>query len=171
MPDSSVAPVIVMGVQGSGKSTIGALLAEALSVPFIDGDDLHTPQAKAKMASGFPLDDSDREPWLRTIAHTIAEHQVQGNNIVVACSALKKKYRDAMRSIVPELTFVHLNGVQDLIAQRLSHREHEYMPTTLLDSQYGTLEPLSPQEQGFVVDVTDGPDDVVRLITSQLGQR
>lgn len=170
MADSNVAPIIVMGVQGSGKSTIGALLASALAVPFIDGDDLHTPQAKAKMASGHPLNDDDRAPWLAAIAHTIAEHQHHGDNIVVACSALKKTYRDAMRSIVPTLTFVHLAGGQELIAERLSHRDHEYMPTTLLDSQYETLEPLSPQEQGFVVDVTDGPDDVVRSITTQLGQ-
>jgi gluconokinase len=168
---NSSRPIIVMGVQGSGKSTIGRDLAASQGRRFIDGDDLHTPEAKAKMASGHPLTDDDRRPWLTHIAQVIAEALESGEAIVVACSALKRQYRDLMREIVPSLLFVHLSGSQQLIAERLSHRNHEYMPQTLLDSQFATLEPLEVDEAGAVVDLSQTPDEIVGCIKKETGQR
>ncbi|WP_198295460.1 MULTISPECIES: gluconokinase [unclassified Diaminobutyricimonas] len=168
---NSPRPIIVMGVQGSGKSTIGRDLAASLDRRFIDGDDLHTPEAKAKMASGHPLTDDDRRPWLTRIAQTIADALVTGDSIIVACSALKRQYRDLMRQIVPSLLFVHLSGSQELIAERLSQRNHEYMPQTLLDSQFATLEPLEADEAGAVVDLSRTPDEIVGRIKKETGQR
>ncbi|MCU1636418.1 MAG: gluconokinase [Cryobacterium sp.] len=171
MTDETDRPIVVMGVQGSGKSTVGRGLAEALGKRFIDGDDLHTAAAKAKMASGNSLTDDDRLPWLTRIAETIAAALEEGESVVVACSALKRRYRDLMRSIVPTLHFAQLEGSQGLIAERLSRRNHEYMPTALLDSQFATLEPLSADEAGMRIDLTRTPDDIVRLITENIGQR
>jgi gluconokinase len=164
-------PIIVMGVQGSGKSTIGRDLAASLDRRFIDGDDLHTPEAKAKMASGHPLTDEDRRPWLTRIAQTIADALENGDAIIVACSALKRQYRDLMRQIVPSLAFAHLSGSQELIAARLSQRNHEYMPQALLDSQFATLEPLEADEAGAVVDLSQTPDEIVGRIKKEIGQR
>jgi gluconokinase len=167
----TVPPLVVMGVQGSGKSTIGRLLAEKQSLRFIDGDDLHSAEAKAKMASGHPLTDSDRLPWLRRIAQIMADAQAAGESIVVACSALKLSYRNLMRDIVPGLVFAELYGDQTLVAERLSQRNHEYMPTNLLDSQFATLEPLTADEAGLRVSLTMSPDDIVGAITESNGQR
>jgi gluconokinase len=168
---NSPRPIIVMGVQGSGKSTIGRDLAASLDRRFIDGDDLHTPGAKAKMASGHPLTDDDRRPWLTRIAQVIAEALESGEAIIVACSALKRQYRDLMRQIVPSLMFVHLSGSQQLIAERLSHRNHEYMPQALLDSQFATLEPLEGDEAGAVVDLSHTPGEIVGRIKKEIGPR
>lgn len=164
-------PTVVMGVQGCGKSTIGQLLAESRGVRFIDGDDLHTREAKAKMASGHPLTDADRLPWLTLIAETMAAALAAGESTVVACSALKRSYRDLMRAIVPSLVFAELFGDQSLVAERLSHRNHEYMPTNLLDSQFATLEPLAADEAGLRVSLTKTPDEIVGAITESDGQR
>ncbi|KFF60492.1 transferase [Cryobacterium sp. MLB-32] len=150
-----------MGVQGCGKSTVGRQLAEALGMLFEDGDDLHTAEARAKMASGHPLTDADRIPWLARIAEGIAESVGRGEPMVVACSALKRSYRDLMRAVAPTLMFVELFGDQALIAERLTHRNHEYMPPTLLDSQFAALEPLAADEAGVRVDLTNTPDDIV----------
>ena len=168
---SPVPPIVVMGVQGSGKSTVGRLLAEKLGVPFIDGDDLHSSAAKAKMASGHPLTDADRLPWLTRIAETMAAALDDGDSMVVACSALKRSYRDLMRSIVAGLVFAELHGDQALVAERLSHRNHEYMPTHLLDSQFATLEPLAADEAGLRVSTTKTPDEIVGAITESNGRR
>jgi gluconokinase len=168
---NSPRPIVVMGVQGSGKSTIGLGLAASLDRRFIDGDDLHTPEAKAKMASGHPLTDDDRRPWLTRIAQVIAEALESGEAIIVACSALKRQYRDLMRQVVPSLLFVHLHGSQQLVAERLSHRNHEYMPQALLDSQFATLEPLEGDEAGAVVDLSQTPDEIVGRIKKEIGQR
>jgi gluconokinase len=168
---ASVPPIVVMGVQGSGKSTVGRLLADELGLRFLDGDDLHSSAAKAKMASGHPLTDADRLPWLTRIAETIATALDAGETAVVACSALKRSYRDLMRDIVPGLVFAELYGDQSLVAERLSHRNHEYMPTHLLDSQFATLEPLAADEAGLRVSLTKTPDEIVGAITESNGRR
>ena len=169
MSDETQYPLCVMGVQGSGKSTIGRSLAAALGLRFFDGDDLHSVEAKAKMASGHPLTDEDRLPWLTRIAEVIADAASHGEPIVVACSALKRSYRDLMRETVPTLYFAQLEGSQALIAERLSHRNHEYMPPTLLDSQFAALEPLASDETGTRVSLTLSPDEIVAEIMKEIG--
>lgn len=147
-------PLVVMGVQGSGKSTAGQAVAARLGLPFLDGDHLHPVSNKAKMASGHPLTDEDREPWLRAIGRELAAGLEKGTPIVVACSALKRQYRDLIRSYAPDTQFIHLEGSRELIAERLSRRDHEYMPPTLLDSQFATLEPLGEDEAGIRLSIT-----------------
>ncbi|WP_308471599.1 gluconokinase [Pseudoclavibacter sp. Z016] len=161
-------PMVVMGVQGTGKTTIGSALATRLDVTFIDSDDLHPPANKAKMAAGNPLDDEDRVPWLKVIGETIAANAAEGRVTIVACSALKRWYRELLRSSVPELRFIHLSGQRDLVASRLATRQHEFMPTTLLDSQFEVLEPLAPWEAGVVVPVADTPAEIVDAIVAYL---
>jgi len=157
-----------MGVQGSGKSTAGRVTAARLGLPFIDGDDLHPPGNKAKMAAGNPLTDEDREPWLTVIGQTLAEGMEQGEARVIACSALKRRYRDLIRFFAPTVQFVHLDGPQELIAARLSQRNHEYMPPALLDSQFATLEPLQSDEPGMRLDVTLSPEDIAEAVADAL---
>ncbi|MCC3273349.1 gluconokinase [Arthrobacter zhangbolii] len=166
-----VPPLIVMGVQGCGKSTSGRAIAEALSLPFIDGDDLHPLSNKAKMASGHPLTDADREPWLAAIGTALAEGLSRGQSTVIACSALKRRYRDLIRSFAPRTRFVHLAGNRGLIAERLSHRNHEYMPPALLDSQFETLEPLEADEAGIPVDINLTPEEIAAVVATALTSR
>lgn len=165
---ASTPPLIVMGVSGSGKSTIGTALAAALGIEFIDGDDLHPSANKAKMAAGNPLNDEDRAPWLEIIAERIGSELTDGRPIVVACSSLKRKYRDQLVSYAPSTVFVHLTGERAIISERQSHRVHEYMPNTLLDSQFSTLEPLQSDERKIIVDLTLTPEEIVSFVTSQL---
>jgi gluconokinase len=153
MPHPSI---IVMGVSGSGKSTVGALLATRLGLPFIDGDDLHPQANKQKMAAGIPLDDADRAPWLDTIAAALARAPV-----VVACSALKRRYRDRLRANAPHVQFIYLAGLPDLLAQRLSTRSHEFMPPELLESQLAILEPPGSDENAFTVNIQLSPEGIV----------
>lgn len=161
MPFSQPAPlVVVMGVSGSGKSTVGAALAQRLRVPFVDGDDLHPPANIAKMAAGVPLDDRDRHPWLEAIGEWLAEHDAQGG--VVGCSALKRKYRDQLRHHAHRVRFVHLHGTRAVIEARQATRPGHFMPASLLTSQFATLEPLSPDEDGLVVDVDQPVDEIVQ---------
>jgi gluconokinase len=168
------APIVVMGVQGCGKSTVGRALADSLGLRFVDGDDLHSREARAKMASGHPLTDDDRLPWLARVAETVAaavaplENGAAGEPIVIACSALKRSYRDLMRAIVPSLAFMELYGSQALVAERLTHRNHAYMPPTLLDSQFEALEPLAADEAGARIDFAHSPDAIVGLILTRL---
>ena len=151
-------PLVVMGVSGTGKSTIGAALAERLRVPFEDADDLHPRANLEKMSRGEPLDDHDRFPWLERIGAWLADHADGG---VIACSALKRHYRDQLRHHCPRVGFVHLSGDRDLVERRQAGRAGHFMPSSLLSSQYETLEPLQPDEGGHVVDVADSVDDVV----------
>ncbi len=153
-----------MGVSGSGKTVTGSRLAAALDRPFIDADDLHPPANKQKMAQGIPLTDDDRWGWLDTVGARLNG----GGPVVVACSALKRVYRDRLRATAPNAVFVHLHGSRQLLAERMGHRVHEFMPVTLLDSQLATLQPLQPDERGVVVDVTPPIPEVVENILTAL---
>jgi gluconokinase len=157
-----------MGVSGSGKSTIGAALADALGATFIEGDDVHTDDNKAKMAAGVALDDTDRGPWLEDIAAGMAAEIAAGRGVVVACSALKHSYRDILSASAPGVVFVHLAGPLELIAARQRGREHEYMPLSLLESQFATLEQPGADERHIDVDVSHTPDEIVRYIIASL---
>ncbi|MCL2552771.1 MAG: gluconokinase [Actinomycetia bacterium] len=150
--------IVVMGVSGSGKSTVGGLLAERLGVPYAEADDFHPPANIAKMSAGHPLDDADRAPWLDAIAEWIAARGDHGG--VVSCSALRRRYRDRLRVAAPDLFFLHLDGPPDLIASRLAARMQHFMPSGLLASQFEALEPLEAGEAGAVVPITGGPQEI-----------
>jgi gluconokinase len=143
--------VTVMGVSGSGKTTVGAALAQRLRVPFADADDLHPPANVAKMSAGIPLDDGDRLPWLRAVGAWQAKHAAGGG--VTSCSALRRSYRDILREAAPDQIFVHLAGDRDVIARRVAGRPGHFTPAVLVDSQFATLEPLEPDERGVALDV------------------
>jgi gluconokinase len=150
--------IVVMGVSGSGKSTVGAALAQRLRVPFADADDFHPPANVAKMTSGEPLDDDDRYPWLEAIGEWLAAHADGG---VMSCSALKRKYRDQLRRHCADVEFLHLAGTSDVIGKRQASRPGHFMPASLLASQFQTLEPLDSDEPGIVIDVDQDIDAIV----------
>jgi gluconokinase len=152
------APIVVMGVSGSGKSTVGAALAQRLRVPFADADDFHPPANIAKMTAGHALNDDDRYPWLEAIGEWLAEHRDGG---VMSCSALKRKYRDQLRRHCPDVRFLHLSGTADVIARRQASRPGHFMPASLLASQFETLEPLDADEPGLSIDVDQDIDSIV----------
>jgi gluconokinase len=156
-------PVVVMGVSGTGKSTVGAALAAELRVPFVEGDDLHPEANRAKMASGIPLTDDDRAPWLDAVAASLS-----GEPVVVACSALKRRYRDRLRVAAPDLVVVFLHGTPELLAARMEGREGHFMPTSLLRSQLDTLEEPAADEGVIPVDVALRPDEIVELVVHRL---
>jgi carbohydrate kinase (thermoresistant glucokinase family) len=145
--------IIVMGVSGCGKSTVGAALAKALARVFVDGDDLHPQSNRDKMAAGTPLTDEDRLPWLDRVGETLAS----GDGAVIACSALKRSYRDRIRNWAPDTVFIHLTGSEELLAARHKARTNHFMPTSLLRSQLDTLEDLEPTEMGAEVSI-DGTE-------------
>lgn len=147
-----------MGVSGCGKSTVGAALADRLHVPFADADDLHPPANIAKMSAGHPLDDDDRRVWLDRVGEWLADHRDGG---VMSCSALKRKYRDRLRAHSPSTVFLHLNGSREVISDRQAARKGHFMPTSLLQSQFETLEPLGSDESGVVVDVDESVDAII----------
>jgi len=151
--------LVVMGVSGSGKSTVGAAIAQRLRVPFADADDFHPPANIAKMSAGHALDDHDRYPWLEAIGEWLASHP---DGAVISCSALKRKYRDQLRHHAHAVTFLHLAGSREVIARRQASRPGHFMPTSLLTSQFHTLEPLGPDEDGTTIDVDQGVDAIVQ---------
>jgi gluconokinase len=157
-----------MGVSGAGKTVVGTQLADALAVPFLEGDALHPPENVRRMAQGIPLTDDDRRGWLRAIAERIAEARRNGSGLVVACSALKRTYRDVLRGADRELRFVHLSGDAGVIRQRRGQRVGHYMPASLLDSQLATLEVPGVDEHVWTFDVADPPSAIVAHIVERL---
>ncbi|NQX29211.1 gluconokinase [Microbacteriaceae bacterium VKM Ac-2854] len=158
--------VVVMGITGTGKSTIGALLATRLGCSFVDGDRLHPAANIAKMAGGTPLTDEDRWPWLAVVGATLAESASVG--LVVACSALRRVYRDAILAEAPDALFVHLSGDTGLVSERMTARTDHFMPPSLIASQLETLEPLQDDEPGFAVAIDHTPDEIVDDILARL---
>ncbi|MEE1740882.1 gluconokinase [Streptomyces sp. BE147] len=158
--------VVVMGVAGTGKTTIGPLLATALGVPYAEGDDFHPAANIAKMSAGTPLDDADRLPWLDAIGRWA--HGRAGLGGVVSSSALKRVYRDRLRAEAPDAVFLHLTGDRALIEGRMADRRGHFMPAALLDSQFATLEPLGRDEAGVAVDVSGTPEEITQRAVAAL---
>jgi gluconokinase len=156
-------PTLVMGVSGSGKSTVGALLAASLATQFVDADSLHSEANRRKMAARFPLNDADRALWLTAVGAVLAQ-----SSVVVACSALRRTYRDQLRRAAPDLQLVYLRGSRALLAQHLAARRHEFMPPELLYSQLDTLEPPTDDEHAIVADIDRSPADIVTFIVNEL---
>ncbi|WP_053383410.1 gluconokinase [Leucobacter celer] len=171
-PDPAYPPapptvLVIMGVSGTGKSTLGGLLAGQLGWDLAEGDDFHPAGNVAKMASGTPLTDEDRWPWLDRIADWVHGHTAAGTHGIVTCSALRRVYRDRIGG--PGVAFVHLEGSRSLVSERLSRRLDHFMPETLLGSQYATLEPLEDDENGIVVSVDRSPRELAGQIVRRLG--
>jgi gluconokinase len=160
--------IVVMGVSGSGKTTVAALLAGVLGARFQEGDALHPRENVEKMRSGTPLTDADRLPWLQTIAATIDGWRVRGEKGVVTCSALKRLYREIIVGSRPEVALVYLKGSRELIQRRMAARHEHFMPVGLLDSQFATLQEPAADERAIVVDVGPAPADIVAEIVRRL---
>ncbi len=159
---------VVMGVSGAGKSVVGALLADTLGLPFIEGDAFHPPENRARMAAGVPLTDADRAGWLRALAAELATARRAGVGAVLACSALKRAYRDVLRDGHDDVRFVHLHGSRALLAERLAARRDHFMPVALLDSQLGTLESAGADERIAKYDVQQRPAAIVAMVVARL---
>ncbi|WP_457974829.1 gluconokinase [Arthrobacter sp. D1-17] len=168
-PSAAAGPrVIVMGVSGCGKTTIGDLVARELGVRFLDGDTLHPVENVAKMAVGTPLTDEDRWPWLAIVGSELAAAGPDG--LVLACSALRRRYRNAIRAQAPDTVFLHLHGSREVLGSRLEGRSGHFMPAALLESQLATLEPLEEDEPGVVVDIDSPVQQVVRDALTKLNK-
>jgi gluconokinase len=164
-PPASSGPIVVMGVSGSGKSTIGEGLAAKLRAPFIEGDSLHSAANVAKMKSGIPLDDADRWPWLDDIGRLLAREK----SVVVSCSALKRSYRERLRTMAGRpITFLFLDGTRAVIAERLADRSGHYMPLSLLDSQLATLELPSGEADVVTIEINESPERIVAQAMDRL---
>ena len=165
----AAAPVLlIMGVAGSGKTTVGTLVAKHLGLPFVDGDDLQPKANIEKMRSGVPLTDADRAPWLAAIGDWMDARAAMGEGGVVAASVLKHAYRDGLRAGRPQVRIVYLRGSPDLIAERLAHRTGHFWPPALLASQFADLEPPGPDEDPIVVDIAGSPESVARAVAERL---
>lgn len=160
--------VVVMGVSGCGKSTVGRLLAGRMGVPFVEGDELHPAANVARMAAGIPLSDEDRLGWLQTIAARLGEAAERQRGLVVSCSALKRSYRDVLRQGSASVRFVHLQGSAELLQQRMASRPGHYMPPSLLPSQFAILEVPDADEQALSFDATQSPEDIVDAVLQAL---
>ena len=162
--------VVVMGVSGSGKTTVAELLARQLGWPFMEGDRLHPPANVEKMRQGIPLNDADRAPWLDRIGAELKSWGAEGRSGVLTCSALKRAYRDRIRSSRPGVRFIYLKGSEALIEARVAKRHHEYMPASLLRSQFDALEEPAPDEPGVVtVDAGGSAKKEVAAVIAALG--
>ena len=161
-------PIVVMGVSGSGKSTVGLALAQALSLPYVEGDELHPAQNVALMAAGTALTDTDRHGWLAAVGRRLSDDGARSRGVVVSCSALKRSYRDQLRAAAPHVQFVYLHGPQALLAQRLEQRKGHYMSASLLQSQLDTLEPPAADERTLPFDISLGPERIVAGVRAGL---
>lgn len=161
-----MAHVVVMGVSGCGKTTVGRLLARQLDLPFIEGDELHPPGNVALMAAGTPLTDEDRAGWLQAVGLELSRRP---GGAVASCSALRRRYRDQLRQMVPGLRFIHLQGERAVLEHRLKQRRGHYMPASLLDSQLQTLEPPADDERALEFDFTLSPGTLARRAAQALG--
>jgi gluconokinase len=161
--------LIVMGVSGCGKSTVGEILSERLGWEFRDGDSFHPPENVEKMRSGVPLTDEDRWPWLAAIAAWINRHRLEGTHAIIACSALRRVYRDRLRDGFADVLFLYLKGDRALIAARLAARKGHYMPAALLDSQFATLEEPGADEAPLVLSIVPSPGEIADAAIEALG--
>jgi gluconokinase len=159
-----------MGVSGSGKSVIGALLARALGIEFVEGDACHSPENVARMSAGIPLTDEDRQAWLATIA-TRLDAARAGLGLVVSCSALKRPYRDVLRAARNDVQFVYLEGARAVLEQRLAGRHGHFMPSSMLDSQLAILEPPVPDEHAWLCDIGEPPEVIVAHLVARSRSR
>jgi carbohydrate kinase (thermoresistant glucokinase family) len=162
---------VVMGVSGSGKTTIAALVAHALGCQFQEGDDLHPPANIDKMRRGIPLADADRMPWLQRIAEEIDGWRARGESGVLTCSALKRSYRDIIIGARKDVSLVYLRGSYDLIHRRMAARHEHFMPVALLDSQFAALEEPRPDERPIVVDIGGRPAEIAAAVVAALQER
>ncbi|MFC0505509.1 gluconokinase [Micromonospora costi] len=161
--------VVVMGVSGAGKTTVARGISEATGLLFAEADEFHTPENVARMRAGVPLDDAARWPWLRELAAWMARRGAEGRSTVLACSALRRSYRDVLRQGPPSVDFVHLDGPAEVIRERMSRRTGHFMPASLLESQLATLERSEPDESVLVLDVSLDPDELVARAVEGLG--
>jgi gluconokinase len=160
--------LVVMGVSGSGKTTVAVAVARRLGWVFAEGDDFHPASNVAKMSAGTPLTDADREPWLRALAAWIGAREEAGDSAVLTCSALKRAYRDVLRDGHPSVRFVHVTVSADTLRVRLERRQGHYMPASLLDSQLAALESLRGDEPGWTLPGDGEPDDLVDAVVARL---
>jgi gluconokinase len=171
-PPVSAKPIVVlMGVSGAGKTTVGRLLAGMLGAELAEGDAFHPKANVAKMAAGTPLDDADRQPWLEAIAQAIDRARAEGRGLVVACSALKRRYREVLIGARPGVALVYLRGSRALIGGRLGARKGHFMPPELLDSQFAALEEPGADERPIVVDIAPPPGAVAAEIAQEIDMR
>lgn len=162
------AVIVVMGVASSGKTSLGERLAEKLGWPFRDADSFHPPENVAKMSGGIPLTDEDRKPWLAAIAAWIDDLRASGGNGIVTCSALRRAYRQVIVGNRPDVALVYLKGSRELIGQRMAARQHHFMPPSLLDSQFATLEEPGADEKPLVVQVEASKEAIVEQVVREL---
>jgi gluconokinase len=158
---------VVMGVSGSGKSVIGAALARALGIDFVEGDEYHSAENVKRMSSGIPLTDDNRAQWLRALAARLRQAKDAGSGLVMTCSALKRSYRDVLRAGAGEVQFVFLRGQRALLGERIVNRRGHFMPPSLLDSQLATLEEPAPDEHAWVCEISESPRDLVAAFVAR----
>lgn len=170
MPKSAVPLVVVMGVSGCGKSTVGRLIAKRLACEFLEGDDLHPPRNLERMAAGIALTDHDRRDWLKAIAEQLADAHAARYGLIVSCSALKRSYRNQLRTASNALAFVHIHGSLDVLEARMLSRTGHFMPPSLLASQLQTLEPPGPDERCITLDAALAAEQIAELACAWLAQ-
>ncbi|MFI5486152.1 gluconokinase [Micromonospora echinaurantiaca] len=168
-PAGTTRHVVVMGVSGAGKTTVARGIAARTGLTFAEADEFHPPANVERMRAGVPLDDAARQPWLRELAAWMAARAAEGVSTVLACSALRRSYRDVLRQGPPQVEFVHLDGPAEMIRERLSQRAGHYMPASLLESQLATLEQPDPDEAVLVLDVSLTPEELVEAAVGKLG--
>ncbi|MEV6693868.1 gluconokinase [Micromonospora sp. NPDC051196] len=167
--EPSTRHIVVMGVSGAGKTTVARGIATRTGLTFAEADEFHSEANVTRMRAGIPLDDEARWPWLQALADWMTARHREGTSTVLTCSALKRSYRDLLRQGPPGVFFVHLDGPTEVIRERMSVRTHEYMPSSLLDSQTATLEPLWPDEPGIVIDLRSTSEALIEEAVRRLG--